>query len=277
MIGARLPVISVVFATMPLAAAAPNPPAVSDFISKIGGDTSLKTMGGTMTWPQAQPLVRNKHELLGYRFFAENISSNAMATTERSRQAFATACVSAGGTLEADEGVVTKEFYKRVLGDVIGPRVGKDYWRGHVAVCAAGPNRVLGGFVAVVHDTTDVVSKGDIGSRFLSKVFGLPTNTAIYAFRPNQIETRAALETASAKRVALVAAEQANESARTEVFRKDMAVGSETSCGTVIQLRGPMVEIAVPAYRSTPTGQSTFWSKRERLYPAGPALCSYGL
>jgi hypothetical protein len=70
---------------------------------------------------------------------------------------------------------------------------------------------------------------------------------------------------------------QSDEVARAEAFRKAMAVGSETNCGTVIQLRGPMVEIAVPAYRNTPNGQSTFWSKRDRLYPIGPALCSYGL
>jgi hypothetical protein len=272
-----LPVMSLLLAAMPHGAGAQVPPAVADFILTIGGDTSLKTMGGTMTSPQAQPLVRNKDELLGYRFFADTLSTNAMAITDRALRAFVTHCVSAGGTLEPDEGVVAKAFYNRVLSNVIGPRSGKDYWRGHVAVCSGGPNRGLGGFVAIVHDTTDVVSKGDIGSRFLSKVFGLPTNTAIYAFRPDQIETRAALEAAVAKRVALAAADQANESARTEAFRKDIVVGSETNCGTVIQMRGPMVEIAVPAYRSTPNGQSTFWSKRERLYPVGSALCSFGL
>jgi hypothetical protein len=164
----------------------------------------------------------------------------------------------------------------RVLGDVIGPRIGKDYWRGEVAVCSTGPTNVLGGFVAIVHDTTDVVSKGDIGSRFLSKVFGLPTHTAIYAFRANQIENRVTLEAAVAKRTFAMATERAEEIARTEAFRKEIAVGSETNCGTVIQLRGPMVEIAVPAYRNTPNGQPTFWSKRDRLYPVGPALCSYG-
>jgi hypothetical protein len=264
-------------ADAPSTALAQSAPTVADFITTIGGETSLKTMGGNMTWPQAQPLVRNKDELLGYRFFAENISSNAMATTERVRKAFATACRSAGGALEPNDGVVAKAFYDRVLSDVIGPRIGKDYWRGHVAVCSKGPTNILGGFVAIVHDTTDVVSKGDIGSRFLSKVFGLPTHTAIYAFRPNQIENRATLEAAAAKRILAAATERADETARTEAFRKEIAVGSETNCGTVIQLRGPMVEIAVPAYRNTPNGQSTFWSKRDRLYPVGPALCSYGL
>jgi hypothetical protein len=262
---------------VPSTALAQSVPIVTDFITTIGGDTSLKTMGGTMTWPQAQPLVRNKDELLGYHFFAENISSNAMASTERARQAFATACGSADGALEPNDGLVAKAFYDRVLSDVIGPRIGKDYWRGHVAVCSKGPTNILGGFVAIVHDTTDVVSKGDIGSRFLSKVFGLPTHTAIYAFRPNRIENRATLEAAVAKRTLAAATEQAEEVARTEAFRRAIAVGSETNCGTVIQLRGPMVEIAVPAYRNTPNGQSTFWSKRDRLYPIGPALCSYGL
>jgi hypothetical protein len=129
---------------------------------------------------------------------------------------------------------------------------------------------------APVHDRTDVVSKGHVGSSLLSKEFGLPTNTAINAFRPNQIETRASLEAASNRRTLAAQTDVANERARTDSFRKEMAVGSEVNCGTVTQLRGPMVEIVVPPYRSTPNGQSTFWSKRERLYPAGMMHCSYG-
>ena len=110
----------------------------------------------------------------------------------------------------------------------------------------------------------------------MSKEFGLPTNTAINAFRPNQIETRASLEAASNRRTLAAQTDVANERARTDSFRKEMAVGSEVNCGTVTQLRGPMVEIVVPPYRSTPNGQSTFWSKRERLYPASMMHCSYG-
>jgi hypothetical protein len=109
-----------------------------------------------------------------------------------------------------------------------------------------------------VHDNTDVVSNGDIGSRFFSKMFGLSTNTAIYAFRPDQIESRASLVAAISRSTVAAEIDQANERARAEAFRNDMAVGTETNCGTVIQLRGPMVEVAVPAYPTTPNGQSTF-------------------
>lgn len=42
--------------------------------------------------------------------------------------------------------------------------------------------------------------------------------------------------------------------------------------GTVIQIRGPIVEIAVPPVRLTPNGQSTFWSKRAVLARPGIAL-----
>ena len=111
----------------------------------------------------------------------------------------------------------------------------------------------------------------------MMRLLPVPTVTAIYAYRPNQIENRTTLEAAIAKRALAAATARADEVARTEAFRKEIAVGIETNCGTVIQLRGPMVEIAVPAYRNTPNGQSTFWSKRDRLYPVGPALCSYGL
>ncbi len=79
------------------------------------------------------------------------------------------------------------------------------------------------------------------------------------------------------RQLAAILADYAAEQRANEAFQKDIVVGTETNCGTVIQVRGPMVEIAVPPVRPTPNGQSTFWSKRTALTHPGPALCTYGL
>lgn len=38
-----------------------------------------------------------------------------------------------------------------------------------------------------------------------------------------------------------------------------------------------MAEIAVPTNRRAPNGESTFWSRIERLAPPGYAICTFGL
>lgn len=53
-------------------------------------------------------------------------------------------------------------------------------------------------------------------------------------------------------------------------------IGTVTNCGTVIEVRGPMVEIAVPPTVLTPNGQTTFWSRRDALPPSSTP-CTYGL
>ena len=54
-------------------------------------------------------------------------------------------------------------------------------------------------------------------------------------------------------------------------FRKRLALGSDTFCGPVIAIRGPMVQIAVnaplPGYSAEP------WLKMEDIYPAEMASC----
>lgn len=130
-------------------------------------------------------------------------------------------------------------------------------------MCSRGPNQVLGGFVAITYDTTEVATKGEIGSRLMSRVSMVPTRTAVYAYRPDQIRSAAWFQRAQDTYIADREAEQK----RREAFRRDLAIGTVTNCGTVIQIRGPMVEIAVPPTRLTPNGQSTFWSRRDALAP----------
>ncbi len=52
-----------------------------------------------------------------------------------------------------------------------------------------------------------------------------------------------------------------------EAFRKNLAIGTRTNCGTVLDLRGPLVEVQVPARMITPTGERRVFVQRKYLEP----------
>ncbi len=58
-----------------------------------------------------------------------------------------------------------------------------------------------------------------------------------------------------------MAERKANNEKSWAVWRDKLAIGSETNCGPVIGLRGPMIEVAY-------AGQAT-WYRREQLFPSG--------
>ncbi|MGW8191898.1 hypothetical protein [Sphingomonas hankookensis] len=149
----------------------------------------------------------------------------------------------------------------------------KHFWSGLSAVCACSPSEVMGGFVAITFHNTELATKGDLGARLFSKISLMATRTAVYAYCPDRITTATSFEA----REATLRADFAAEHKTNEAFRRTLAIGTETNCGAVIQIRGSMVEIAVPAVRLTPNGQSTSWSKRTVLARPGIAPCSYGL
>ena len=251
-------------------------PGIADFLATIGGDTDMKTSGSLRTRPSPQvfPLLDNADEIIGYRFFSEKITTNGSATAERARDAFAQECSAKGGRIEPEDGDAARTFRDRALGRRLPPRGEfKHFWSGISAVCSRGSNQVLGGFVAITYDTTEVATKGDIGSRLMSRVSMVPTRTAVYAYRPDKIRSAAWFQRAQDSYVADREAEQK----RREAFRRDLAIGTVTNCGTVIQIRGPMVEIAVPPTTLTPNGQSTFWSRRDALAPTFSTPCTFGL
>ena len=250
--------------------------AIADFLTIIGGDTAMKTSGSMPSDPSPQiyPLVRDESEIIGYRFFAEKLTANGSATAERLRGVFALECAAKGGRIEPEDGEVARSFRDRVLGRRLPPRGSfKHFWSGVSAVCVRSPSEVMGGFVAITFDNTELATKGDIGARLFSRISLIPTRTAVYAYRPDRIRSAASFRAQQAARRADNVAEQRTQ----EAFRHDLVVGTETNCGIVIQIRGPMVEIAVPPVRLPPNGQSTFWSKRDILALPGIAPCTYGL
>ncbi len=251
-------------------------PGVADFLTTIGGDTEIKTSGSILSDPSPQlyPLVRDGSEVVGYRFFAEKLTANGSATAEWAKTAFAHECTAKGGHIEPEDGKVARSFRERVLGRRLPPRGSfKHFWSGVTAVCARSSSEAMGGFVAITFDNTELATKGDLGARLFSKISLMATRTAVYAYRPDRIRTAASFETQESALRADDAAEQRTD----EAFQRDLVIGTETNCGTVIQIRGPMVEIAVPPVRLTPNGQSTFWSKRTVLARPGIVPCTYGL
>lgn len=263
---------------LPAAAAAQTAPQITDFLADIGGSASERTIGGHLQsgWRKMLPLTRDKPEIIGARFFSEKITREGSATAERARTAFAEECRAKGGVIAAESSEVHTLFRDRVLTDVEWRGDGGKYFQtGLTAVCETVSGAVLGGFVAIIYDTT-AINRG-----FATVLVGrVPTDTAVYAYRPGWIVSQAIIDRGQAReqaRQAAHAAEQDRLQAGFEAFQKGIAIGTDTNCGTVIELRGPMVEVAVPVTRTAPNGQLTFWSRRDALFPPGTGLCRYGL
>lgn len=70
-----------------------------------------------------------------------------------------------------------------------------------------------------------------------------------------------------------------NELARKLIdWRADMTIGTRTNCGTVIQERGPLVEVQIPAGIKGPGGARQFWVARDQLTDdEAPRGCGFGL
>lgn len=225
-------------------------------------------------WPMREAAPR----IAGARFLEEKLRSNGTATAERARTLFAEQCTTEGGRVEAQNSLAMQAYDKWAVGKRLPNTAGfKHRWVGLTSLCTAGPDRVLAGFYAAVFDPTGVATDGDAGSKLMMRLFTQKTKTAIYLIRADGISTPASMNRVEAQRVELRQARIAAEDASIAKLRAEVAVGTETNCGTVIQLRRPMVEIAVPATVRTPNGQATFWSKIDRLLPPSVAPCTFGL
>jgi hypothetical protein len=135
---------------------------IADFLTTIGGDTALKTSGSMLSDPSPQlyPLARDKSEIIDYRFFAEKLAANGSATGKRAQAAFAKECAVKGGHIEPENGKVARSFQERVLGRRLPPRgIFKHFWSGLSAVCARSSSEVMGGFVAITFDNTELAPR----------------------------------------------------------------------------------------------------------------------
>lgn len=279
--------ITLTLGALPAGAAAPpmaptTNPTIADFISIIGGDTLPKTVQSDRGSVPVimKPLLRDRDEILGYRFHKQYTGSNGTAFAEKARAAFNQECLAKGGMIEREGGPITTAFLDaRAVDRTREPQPMTIVSIGIASTCLSKDGRPLGGFLGLVRDTSPMLAKGYAGSPFLMQTSGQPSRTAVYAYRASAIPSLALVQQAQQRRRdderrEEERAEQAYVEKERQLarFRTSLAVGTETHCGTVIQLRGPMVELAIPPGRS-PSGQSTFWLKREQLDPPG-ASCS---
>lgn len=61
----------------------------------------------------------------------------------------------------------------------------------------------------------------------------------------------------------------ADMAATVKRWRPTIQIGTDTNCGTVIQVRGPMIEVSLQPIWAHELGVSQAWFKREALLPAG--------
>ena len=111
-----------------------------------------------------------------------------------------------------------------------------------IVVAVALPTR-LPGKVTPVPDNADFLTtiSGNIGVWLFSEISLIATCTRSYDCRPDLIRTAASFTTQEPARRTDDAAEQrANKT-----FRRGLAVGTKANCGTMVQLRRPMLENAL--------------------------------
>lgn len=251
----------------------------SDFWDTIGGSDDVDQAGRDSVI--VRPLRDNAGEVVGARFFRERGSSDPMAATDRGLLAFEQSCRTRGGDMVASDDPRTVMFGDRVIAHLIRPTGMRHQWRGAVAICDGSDGTPVAGFVSLVKDNSEIHRYGDPGSQLIGGLFGgLRNTTAIYLFRADRLPSKsdaAASARAEQQRVADVEARMSEARQQAEELQRNLAIGDETNCGTVINVRGPVAEVAVPANRRTPNGQQTFWSRKERLLPPGHGICTFGL
>ncbi len=249
---------------------------VANFLRELGGTEDEHKLGFGASSPERRVLEANRAQVIGWRALSNKRSDDAMDDTRRALAAYARDCAAKGGTLDAPDSASTRAFQKQALDPHIGPRLGLDYWRSVATVCAAHDGSVLGAFAAVVHDNTDVGRRGDPGSRALVKLFGLPTTTAVFAFAPGSAPTNADLagqdrawrDIEARARATTEMARQRHERALVD-WRAGLKVGDRTNCGLVVDLRGPLVRVQLPAGMTLANGASEVWVRREALSDNG--------
>lgn len=256
-------------------------PVIGDFLATIGGETlpNKKEKRWTIDTEPLRVLVNTPDEIIGHRFFREEFDKgtpNPRVTMDRALIAFLEECRAKGGWGLGDNDPNLDKFYAEKV-EGLKP----DYSnhprrtaRAAVELCVTQAQDILGGFAAIVS-----AEWRPWGYR---KIWTI--RTLVYAFRGSAITpipkpVPPSPEELAARRKAEEArrAEVAENQARIEAFQRTVKIGTDTNCGTVIQVRGPMVEVALPAHKKTDSGHPTFWAKRERVYPAGAGVCHFGL
>ena len=261
----------------PYAVAAQDTPSWDAFLAGIEGSPDVEKIGGDWV-PEAQPLRRFPNQIVGARYIVERGTPPAEEATERALATFSSNCASLGGSLVDQDDPRNQDFAQRILGDLPRPTGNGYFWRGRTAICDDAGGQPLAGLVTVFQDADKL--NGQLTSKVLNGLFGAKHETAVYLFSPGNIQSRSSQITVRDQEVQNQERRRAQmQAAREEAaaFQKTLAIGDETNCGTVINVRGPMAEVALPVNRRAPNGETVFWSRIERLLPPGHGVCTFGL
>ena len=124
-------------------------------------------------------------------------------------------------------------------------------------------------FLSTIGGDTDIKTSRSLRTRPSPQVFPLLDDADEITGYRYFSEKITANGSATAERARDAFAQEA-EQKRREAFRRDLAIGTVTNCGKVIQIRGPMIKIAVPPTTLTPTASppsgpdATRWRRPSR-------------
>jgi hypothetical protein len=168
---------------------------------------------------------------------------NADATVNLARKSFEAECLSLGGHLDKRSNAAEIANYYKV------PFKAED-----LSLCVSADEAALGALIASSYHS-------DYYSESYVALFVMTEETAaeMMAIYHQAVAQDQRLREAIAK-------DDAAKRDRIEAWRQTLTIGTETHCGPVIEVRGPMVQVA---YRTQPG-----WVRIERLYPPDdPSTC----
>jgi hypothetical protein len=246
---------------------------ISQFLHETGGQAALKAVG-TKNSPERR-FVEDRSSHLGLRTIKDK-NQDPLATSNFAVSAFTRECSEHGGRVDKDSAPNVRHLLARQAQPTKG--YGSDVWgyQHRVAICSIDSDRVLGAMAAIIVNRTPYKRKykGDLAAGLLGST--LSNQTLIVALPAASVESRNAAARLDAERFAretLAVQEDAEvqkaRAAQLAEWRSNLKIGDESSCGPVIEVRGPMIQIA--------SGAQTYWKRRDYLYPAGYKLQPSGM
>ncbi|GAA0468900.1 hypothetical protein GCM10009096_07270 [Parasphingorhabdus litoris] len=268
------------------AKAADNEIQNASFLNEIGGSTSIKKLGRGSHAVKAY-IKRELPRVVGYRILKDK-NKDPLNSATTARFAFERQCLAQGGYLEPQDSAnnieATEHFSKVVDGDGY-----TGVWKYHIltAVCSEDDENVIGGMGAIITDLTPLRRKHANHPLMIIGLMKEPNITTVFAldksmFIPIAKRKRWDIERAEMMEKRRLATEAYDKEVRLErmarrkKFQSEIKLGTQTNCGMVIDMRGPLVEVQLPANISF-DGQRRFWVAKAELSDDPPARnCSFG-
>lgn len=287
----RTAILTVLALTAGTIAYAQVGPAAWPFLDRIKASTDAGLL-----WPNAAPdepaalflaVPRYRQHIMGMRFLADR--KRTPDIIQGALNEFGQDCVSAGGSVADWRTPTGRAFadWTTAQLDQHRPVYPWEYydWTG---VCLSRSDMPIAAFLGVRsfnrRNTTEVRKKGVV----VGFTRAHDSRIAVYLLSPELLRTdREYRELLNAEKVAereKLERRREYELARLREnvrwhgeWRKTITLGTRTNCGMVVQERGPLVEVQLPAGIEGPGGIRQFWVRRDRLTDDDvPNGCDFG-